>query len=214
VLQQRSQGPDTIVDGIIYKGLRFCVLLKGNKRCGVRKVQEWNRRMIPPTCIDCLEAASDAKKAWFAAWPENKDYFEFIKYQVEQVGHLTQHKSQRVRGRITVSSAANSYFQGLAADCSKAALVEVCKAQYNDPSSVLYGSHTICFAHDELIGECDIDRGHEVATEVAATMVRVGRQWIPDVLVAAEPTLMFQWDKKASLVRNSDGRIQPWNQKQ
>jgi len=91
VLQQRKQGPDTpcpngpvmiddgdgnLVPG--YRGLRFCVLMDGAERCGVRKTTTYRDRMIPPTCEHCIECANRLGRTWKQQWSENSRVFDMI----------------------------------------------------------------------------------------------------------------------------------------
>jgi DNA polymerase I len=216
VLQQRASGPDTIgPDGRVYGGLRFCILLGTATECGTKKVTEYKRKPCPPTCHACLIAAEDLRKAWFAQWPENESYFAFVADVVERKGFIKQHVSNRIRGRIEFTNGANSYFQGLAADGAKRALYAVVKKQYTDRTSPLFGSRTILFAHDELIGECAEETAHETVTAVVEQMILSMREYVPDVAVTAEPTLMRRWYKQAELTINpTTKRIEPWEPKQ
>lgn len=101
VQTQRKQGPDTPCENgpvVIevkedgteirgYKGLRFCILMDGEKQCGVNpdgssnKVRKWGRegyeRDCVPLCRRCLECADRLREAWFKAWREAKPYFRF-----------------------------------------------------------------------------------------------------------------------------------------
>lgn len=94
VLQQRKQGPDTphpsgpqwikddnnptgpLVRG--YKGLRFCLLMDGAERCGIKMIREWKGRRVDPTCAACVQCAVRLKEIWFKQWPENRKYFDFV----------------------------------------------------------------------------------------------------------------------------------------
>lgn len=211
VLQQREQGPDTTgPDGTVYHGLRFCILMGYASRCGEVYKYEHNDKPISPTCVQCIEAAQDLRSAWMLQWPENRAYFDFILDRVERVGYIKQHVSNRVRGKVDVSNAANGFFQSLAADGAKRALYAVVKAQYCDPESPVFGSRNILFAHDELLGEAPIERASEVVEGVTAIMIREMRTVIPDVVIRAEPTLMTRWYKQATCVRDANGRVIPW----
>lgn len=208
VLQQRKQGPDTTApDGTTYKGLRFCVLLRG-ERCGERKVTEWKNRPLSPTCVSCIECAEDIRNAWFKQWPENREYFRIVGDHADR-GWVEQHVSRRIRGGVTFTSAANGYFQGLAADGAKLALYRVNRECYVDRNSYLYGSRNPLFAHDELIVEVPEDRAHEAAMRIGEIMVGAMREFVPDVVVTAEPALMRRWYKGAS-PKFENGRLIPW----
>jgi hypothetical protein len=211
-LQQRNQGPDTTgPDGRVYRGLRFCLLLGYAEQCGATKIYEYRGRPCAPVCFDCVEACVDLRKAWFERWVENEAYFAYVGREIEQRGYLKQHVSNRIRGRVEFCDGANTLFQGLAADGATRALYEVVRDQYTNPRSPLFGSRTIVFAHDELIGEAPIETAHEVVTAVADKMVEVMQRYTPDVKVRAERTLMSRWYKQASLIFDEHNRVAVWS---
>ena len=211
VLTQRKSGPDTTApDGTKYKGLRFCLLVGKRERCGETMVTEWKKKPLPPTCLHCLECADTLRDQWFEQWPENRPYFAHVAQLVDQVGHLIQHVSQRKRGGLTFCSAANSYFQGLAADGFKSATCQVAFEQHVDTASPLFGSRTILSQHDELIVEMLEERAHDAAARLRVVMVENMQKYTPDVLVDAEPCLMRRWHKGAEPVYNDSGTLIPW----
>lgn len=217
VQNQRQQGPDTTApDGHVYHGLRFCILMGLAEKCGVEKITEYRGEPISPLCKQCVRAANVLRDAWFRQWPENKDYFQFINTRMSgdtRYQFITQHVSGRIRANITFTAAANTFFQGLAADGAKRALCSVVRAQYTQPESVLFGSRNILFAHDELIGEiCEEVAGPGV-DEISRLMVEAMRTVCPDVVIKAEPTLMRRWYKAAKLVRDANGVVIPWEPK-
>jgi DNA polymerase-1 len=226
VLQQRKQGPDTAHEsgpswikgkgGVLvpgYKGLRFCVLIGGESRCGAYKVTQWNNRDYPPTCRACIEVATELKKKWLRTWPENGPYLRLIS-QMTKNGHtnIVQHVSKRVRGKCGYSDAANGYFQGLLADAAKSALRRISKECYAVRSSPLYGSRVIVFQHDENILEHPEDVASEGAERVGVIMVEELQAYCPDLAPAcvAKPALMYRWEKGAEELRGPDGRLIPW----
>lgn len=216
VLQKRKEGTTAAADGTVYKGLRFCVLMRGAERCGEVKVTAWgkagNERSIPPTCKACIECSEDLRAVWFEQWPENRDYFRLIGDQSDR-GWIEQHVSRRIRGGVDFTNAANGYFQSLAADGAKLALYRVSRECYAVPSSALYGaSRVILFAHDELIVEVPEDQAHEAAVRIGDVMVGTMREYTPDVAVTAEPALMRKWFKGAEPVYVGD-RLIPWEPK-
>lgn len=236
VLAQRKQGPDTTgPDGRVYKGLRFCVLIGGEAECGVRKVTEWKRQAITPTCLRCIECADDIRSKWLLQWPENDQYFDIVKGVVDngqqirladgsivnlEPGQAMQHRSGRIRGGLERNACANGFFQGLAADGAKLALCRVAQEQYDHTyrmadgrRSPLFGTRTILFAHDELVVEMRDDVAHEAASRLSDVMVESMRVYTPDVRVEAPPALMRRWFKSAEPTYK-DGILIPWEPKQ
>lgn len=190
-------GPTEIWDGNAwvrgYKGTRFCLLIGGADRCGVVKVTEWNRQEIPPTCKACIECAEQIRASWLKRFPENVHYLKQIVPAHEARGWVEQHYSKRIRGGgVDGGSIANGYFQALLADIAGRALCRVTRAQYADPSSVLYGSRGTVFAHDELMGECDEYDEHgeyvaeKIVREIERIMVEEFRKGCPDLAPACK----------------------------
>jgi hypothetical protein len=131
-----------------YKGLRFCILMDKATSCGSEKTTVWRDRMIPPTCVQCIQCALKLKDFWTGQWPEMKQYFNYVQQCVENgmiitgemlewwphlkewftageqlaPGEVMQLVSGRIRGGVTFTSGANGFFQGLLADACKAAL--------------------------------------------------------------------------------------------
>lgn len=216
VLQQRKQGPDTTgPDGRKYRGLRFCLLTGGEKVCGHTKVTQWGypgrEKPLPPTCRRCIECAEEIRDKWFRQWPENKIYFEqIVKPLVDSERPLVQHVSKRERGGVAFCDAANGYFSSLAQEGAKHALCRAAWEEFCVPSSPLYRSRTILFAHDELVAELPEDRAHEAATRLSEVMVESMRLYTPDVVVEAPPALMRRWYKGAEPRFNEAGRLIPW----
>ena len=212
--RKRSEGTTTAHDGTIYNGLRFCVLVAGARACGADKVTEWKGRAIPPTCVRCLEVVEHTlRPAWFAAYPEMREYFSYISTAVDRSGTLEQFGSGRIRGGLDFCNGANTLFQGLAADGAKHALWQVSREAHTDPSSPLWGSHPVIFVHDEIISELPEERAHEAAHRMAEIMVSSMREYVPDVRITAEPALMLRWHKAAEPTY-VDGRLVPWEPKE
>lgn len=243
VLQAREQGEDTpwpggpslVFDGNDfvpgYKGTRFCLLIGGAAQCGVEKVVEWKGYPTPPVCLACLLAGEGIKESWFTRWPENKPYLKQIVPAAEEAGYVIQHYSNRKRGGCDGGSIANGWFQGFLADITKRAQCRVSLEQYTRVrvravdefgtqfeglESPLYGTRSIVFAHDELIGETPESIGAEVAERVTEIMVEEFRRGCPNHKRAcrAEPTLMPRWYKEAACVRDANGRLQVWRPKE
>jgi hypothetical protein len=117
-----------------------------------------------------------------------------------------------LRGGVDYGSGANNDFQMGLAIIAGRAQNRVSYEQDCDRSSPLYGSRSIVFAHDELLGECDEERGHEVCERVEEVMVEEFVRGCPNHAAAcrAEPTLMVNWFKAAEPRYNEAGRLIPW----
>lgn len=211
VKQSREENTVTIgQDGRVYHGIRFCILMRYGRVCGEKMLFKYKGRDIAPLCEACLRAARDLRQAWLLEWPENDPYFQFIDDRVNRVGYIKQHFSNRVRGRLDFTQMANTLFQGLAADGAKRALYAVVREQRRDKTSVLRGSTTIVFPHDELVGEAPIERAHLVVPRVQQIMEQEMKVVCPDVPIRTEGALMYCWDKRAKPVYDDAGRLIPW----
>jgi DNA polymerase I-like protein with 3'-5' exonuclease and polymerase domains len=120
--------------------------------------------------------------------------------------------SRRIRGGTNFTSEANGDFQALLADIAGRAQFRVSREQYADKASVLYGSRSVLFAHDELFGEAREDVAADVAERVKEIMIEEFRKGCPNHVAAckAEPAIMRRWYKQAECVRNESGRLIPW----
>jgi hypothetical protein len=158
------------------------------------------------------EKSEEIKQFWFDSWPESKLYFEWVADRCEDIFPLFQQLgSNRYRGDVKFTEAANSMFQGLAADAAKAAGFLIARACYVDESSQLFGCRPVNFVHDEFIVEVpDNDGAHDAAVELARLMVVGASGFLPDVPPVAEPMLTRTWSKKAKPVRDASGRLVPW----
>lgn len=212
--RKRIEGETKSPDGeVTYPGIRFCILIGGEHRCGTEKVTEWKKKLIPPTCKRCLECAEDLRAAWFQQWPEMKPYFDHVSREVDAGGQVVQFVSERVRGGLDFCNAANTYFQGLAADGAKRALWNVSRECYTDRASPMFGSRPLFFNHDEIFSEIPEHLAHEAAHRMTDVMIASMREFVPDVKVSAEPALMRRWDKNAKAIYDASGRLIPWEPK-
>lgn len=161
------------------------------------------------------EEAKKLRDQWFDQWPEMKRYFNYISNLVRTDGTVIQLQSGRVRGDCGYCDAANTYFQGLAADASKSALYEVTKECFSEPgSSPLSGCRPVLFIHDEIGIEAPEEYAHEAAIRLEEVMVKAMEEVCPDVPARASAALMRWWSKKAKRVTNEEGRLIPWEDKE
>jgi len=165
-----------------------------------------------------LEEATNLKELWRAQWPEAGPYLQWINGLLGDEGEarIEQFASGRYRGKVGYCSAANSFFQGLAADLAKDAGFRVARACYVERESPLFGCRVWNFCHDSLSLEvpADVERAHAASEECRRLMVEAGRHWLPDLApsVDASPALMaHRWAKGAEDTRDASGRLIPWD---
>ena len=152
--------------------------------------------------------AEAAKAAWFRKWPEMREYFRYIDSATSGLEPIAQLRSGRLRGGATYCSAANGFFQGLAADGAKEALWLVAKECYL-PGTALYGCRPVFFIHDEIGMEVPYapevggsPESASAATErLSEVMVTAMKKWTPDIPIKAEPVMIRRWYKGAEMVR-------------
>jgi DNA polymerase I-like protein with 3'-5' exonuclease and polymerase domains len=198
---------------------------------------------LPPTCLKCIECATQLKEQWLKQWPENAAYFDYVK-RIDEAGQpVTQHMSKRLRGfkqgkvdeqgdPINSGNAiANGYFQALLADAAKNALMAITRECYDSTHRVqsftryvsrwdggpspLLSSRAILFAHDEVVLEHPESIAAEAATRCSEIMEETLRIACPDMHAAVEalPCLMRRLYKGAEPVFDATGRLIPWEPK-
>ena len=150
------------------------------------------------------------KSIWMGLW-QPKEYFDWVASRVEGIngGQVTQFVSNRIRGGVGYTDACNTFFQGLAADGAKAALYQVVKEMCLNARSPIYGSRVHAFVHDELVCSHDREYAHEAAMRVREIMVEQMQAYTPDVIIRAEPCLMYRWEKDAEPVYVNN-KLVPW----
>lgn len=166
---------------------------------------------------------------WLRKYPEMRRYFRWIRKMFDKKNiqevldedfsdgkpakklvDITQEVTRRIRGKCRYTQACNTMFQGLTADAAKAALVEVSRRCYMDPTSALYGSRPALFVHDEVILETPIEKITSAAKELEEVMVEIYKRYTPDVRITADAHAMLRWSKKAKTRRDkSDTREDP-----
>jgi len=207
-------GEATFVHQKRKEGLIICELFYRDGRCGEKKVTTWKERpTAAPTCLRCLEQTRELKAAWFQTWPEMRPYLNWINSQVSDSDTIKTFVSGMVRGGVTYTSAANHFFQSLAAIGAKRAVVAMTGEMYREDTA-LSGSRLCIFAHDEtIIVDADdvTDHVDAAARRQAAVMVEQMKTVVPDVAIKAEPALMRYWSKDAKEKQDEKGRYIPWD---
>lgn len=153
------------------------------------------------------------KKDWRAEVPESWAYEDYVKtLQTEDGQYLVKHLvSGRLRKTPFLPAACNSFFQGLGADAAGHALFLVSEACYADRNSPLFGCRVVNFVHDEIILECEEERGHEALCELERLMVLGANVYLADVPVKVEGRTMRFWSKDAKRLERN-GKVVPWPQ--
>lgn len=210
-----GMGPVKFVQAKRKEGLSICNLFYRDGRCGEEKVLEWRERPCgSPTCKRCIEQSEELRSQWFSTWGEMRPYLAWVNAQLETKDWVEQFVSKRIRGGLHFTNAANTFFQGLAADGAKRAVVAMTAEMYGIEESPLNGSRLCIFAHDETIIDIP-DRGvdfvDKAARRQAEVMVEQMRTVVPDVKVSAEPALMKFWSKEAKERKDERGRYIVWD---
>jgi DNA polymerase-1 len=182
---------------------------------GNKKLIVWARKTYG---VLMTEAECEGYTAqWYEAFPEMRPYFARVNSMFAEGQERCSVETlwtERRRGAATYCAACNNGFQALGVDCAKLGLCLIAESQYTQPSSALFGTRTVAFVHDEVIGECDDDSSaHDVAHECAKLMCQGANQLLPDVpikLSKMEPTLMRVWSKDAKQVWDANRRLVPW----
>jgi hypothetical protein len=145
-----------------------------------------------------VDQAATAKRAYIAAWPEMRLYFDHIGRKCSEGDgsmEVVQLYSNRIRGGCNFTQACNALFQSLAADGAKEALALLIDASYRDLRSPLFGCRPSGFVHDEFLINAPLsifDRMTDDAKPVPVAlretenlMIAGMRKWIPDVVIKA-----------------------------
>ncbi len=159
--------------------------------------------------------ANELKRAYFSAWPEMKEYFQWIdKHKgIDGFIRLDQIGSKRIRGGMFFPAACNTMFQGLGADCAKAGLRAITHACYIDTNSVLFGCRPVCLIHDEIITEIPDDNlVHERAKEHDRLMCLGADTYVPKCPTKCETVAMSVWAKGAKQIYDDNNRLISWRQ--
>lgn len=156
-----------------------------------------------------LEEAKATKAAWKRAWHGGM-YLDYIGALTDAGGGLadiTQLRSERIRGQLRYAEAANTYFQGLAADAAGDALWNVWVAGL-DSTSPLYGGMPVVrpdgtvpttggvlFVHDEIVTQVRREVAAEALAEQERIMIEAFGRWCPDVPIGVESHISERYGK-------------------
>jgi len=146
---------------------------------------------------------------WHETLPEMRLYFDWIKSQPWRLKILKdgreiktytirQVRSNRIRGGCTFTEAANTMFQGLAADAAGTALWWLWLDSRNPDSPLWRGEHVtsqVLFVHDEPVSSVPIDRAEAAQARQERIMIEAFRHWCPDVPITVESRIAERYGK-------------------
>ncbi len=155
------------------------------------------------------EESRQVKDAWFSGYPEFREYFSMINHLIESGMPIEQLFSGRLRGGCGFTDGANTLFQGLGGDATKAAGFALTKAcRIGD--GPLRGCHPVVYVHDEFLVECPEEKAQEAAKELERIMIEAASPYLPDVPPKTKAYITKRWSKKAKRIEK-DGRLIAWD---
>jgi DNA polymerase I len=195
-------------------GYSVCEWFFADGKCKEQKrLFEWRDEPLDmPLCSRCVEQAGVIREGYLQQWKEVPRYWNWVMKEIQNNDEIVQFVSKRVRGSPHGPAAANTLFQGLAADGAKRAVIKMTGEMYGVRETALTGSRLVIFSHDETVLEIPRDLLHDAAYRQAEIMVEQMRTVVPDVIVKAEPAAMIRWSKDATTVHDADGRLVPWDE--
>jgi hypothetical protein len=109
----------------------------------------------------------------------------------------------RVRGGVSYTEARNTPFQGLAADGAKLALWALTRAGYR----------VVAFVHDEFVIELREGADYEAEAEQVMRLANGAMESVTGgVPSGCEYVVTRRWSKRATEVRDSQGKLVPWEE--
>jgi DNA polymerase-1 len=175
-----------------------------------------------------LDQAKQLKEIWLATFPEFKLFFDFIvSERIDPVNHRYSDEGKMqtsyaylsplgtFRANCTFCQIANGMaLQTRTAEGAKKGVFDLLREQFDyTRESILYGTQTLAFIHDENITHLERHNRqlrHDQAFAATQRMIDSMQPFMPDVEVRAKPALMLRWDKRAEAVYGDDGLLDIW----
>lgn len=159
-----------------------------------------------------VEEAKALRDTWFNKWSEMREYFNKASGISGETGskRVKIPFSGRIRGKVSFTQAANTPFQGTAADGAKLAGFAIQKECWVDEDSPLYGCRPVAFIHDEYIVEAPLEKVDAAARRLEKVMNEQMSIVIPDVPITSSAHAMVRWYKEAEAVYDTEGKLVPW----
>lgn len=147
-----------------------------------------------------VEKALKLKDFYFNTFPEIRQYFSKVRYQIERGGGLTDiyiPRSYRFIGKRNFTQALNNQVQALASDGALDALYEITRQGFNSWSP-LYKSRPLLSIHDELIIEVVDAHINKAARLIRDIMIFSMEKRTPKVKASVGVQQGKEWSKKAA----------------
>lgn len=159
------------------------------------------------------QRAQEIKDAFFAAFPEMREYFKYVgaleSYPGSGSYNVIDPWSGRLRADATFCAASNDGFQGLGANVAKRAGWYIAEACYINKEDPLFGCRPVNFVHDQWLIEALRERAAAAAKSLAYHMNRAALEILPDCPTTASVLLSSVWSKKAKRIE-VNGELIPW----
>ncbi len=99
---------------------------------------------------------------------------------------------------------------------AKAAGFEISREMYTVEDSPLFGSRLVNFVHDQFLAEVPEWCASAATLRMNEIMIRVAREYIPDVEIRTEPAITSRWYKGAEPVWQDESKtvLLEWHPKE
>jgi len=173
---------------------------------GIATFRAWAAKMYNVILTEA--EARELKAIWVREFTEMPAYLREADRAATSGSPLMHRRSDRYRGDLSYTSAANSPFQGGCGDMLIDAGWRIFAWIHREKIPARIWNQ----AHDEILVEIRRDAASDVTREVVRIMEEVGEYWCPAAPVKAEPALQIHWRKAAEPVYR-DGQIIPYEER-
>ncbi len=176
--------------------------------CGIARLCDEARVKYGVTLTET--ESRELKEIWLDMCPEFRPYFSMVDDMTRASQPFEQLFSGRIRAGCNFTDGANTLFQGLGADATKAAgfaLTKECRIG----KGPLRGGHPVVYVHDEFWAEVREEAAHEAALDLARIMCEASAPYLPQVPPKTKPGLARRMSKKAKAIKDANGRLIPWD---
>jgi hypothetical protein len=162
---------------------------------GPKAYRDYARKMSDSLIVLTLDESKMIKDTWMYTWKPHA-YFKIVSNITEDPNAvIAQFVSQRLRGGLTYTKCANTFFQGLAADGAKNAMWLITKACFYDRKSPLYGFKPRAFVHDEFLISGPKSQSEAALEELKRLMIAGMQPYTPDIKIKVDGKIADRWTK-------------------